>query len=120
MTRKADFRKRLLIYGPIAVSLFILGALVWPNLDDLLAAVYSAKPFYLFCSLLFAFTSYLCMGLSLWEVLKILGHRLPFSEAFGISFVSTTVNYFVSSAASAASRRAPTCCPSAISLTASA
>jgi len=48
-------------------------------------------------TLLFAFTSYLCMGLSLWEVLKILGHRLPFSEAFGISFVSTTVNYFVSS-----------------------
>jgi hypothetical protein len=37
------------------------------------------------------------MGLSLWEVLKILGHRLPFWEASGVAFVSTTVNYFVSS-----------------------
>ncbi len=97
MTRKQDFKKKLFIYTPIAVSLCILGALVYPNLDTLLATVKTAKPFYLFCSLLFSFTSYLFMGMSLWEVLKILGHPLPFWEASGVSFVSTTVNYFVSS-----------------------
>lgn len=94
---KREFRKKLLIYAPIAVSVGILAALVYPNLDVLLATIVTAKPFYLLCALVFSFTSYLFMGMSLWEVLKILGHRLPFWEASGISFVSTTVNYFVSS-----------------------
>jgi len=97
MTRTQDFRKKLLIYAPIALSLCILAALVYPNLDELLVTVRTARPFYLFCSLFFAFTSYLFIGMSLWEVLKILGHRLPFWEATGVAFVSTTVNYFVSS-----------------------
>jgi len=92
-----DLRKKLLIYGPIGLSLGILAALVYPNLDSLLATIKTAGPFYLFCSLFFSFTGYLFMGLSLWEVLKILGHRLPFWDATGVVFVSTTVNYFVSS-----------------------
>ncbi len=94
---KPGFKRKLIIYGPIAVSLGILAALVYPNLDSLLATVRAAKPFYLFCALLFSFSSYLFIGMSLWEVLKILGHRLPFWEASGVAFVSTTVNYFVSS-----------------------
>ncbi len=97
MTRKLDYKKKLLIYGPIAVSMVILAALVYPNLDDLLVTMKTARFFHLFMALFFSFTSYLFMGMSLWEVLKILGHRLPFWEASGVSFVSTTVNYFVSS-----------------------
>ncbi len=97
MTRKLELRKKLLIYGPIAVSLVILGALVYPNLEDLVATMKTASLFPLFLALVFSFASYLFMGMSLWEVLKILGHRLPFWEASGISFVSITVNYFVSS-----------------------
>ncbi len=95
---KQSLKKQLFIYAPIALSLGILAVLVYPNLEALLAAVKPAKPFYLLCSLFFSFAGYLFMGLALWEVLKILGHKLPFWEASGIVFVSTTVNYFVSSA----------------------
>ena len=94
---KQNLKHKLFIYAPILLSLGILSILVYPNLDALLVTVRTADPFYLCCSFLFAFASYLFMGLSLWEVLKILGYKLPFWEASGVSFVSTTVNYFVSS-----------------------
>ncbi|MCX5791107.1 MAG: lysylphosphatidylglycerol synthase transmembrane domain-containing protein [Elusimicrobia bacterium] len=95
---KQDLKKKLFIYAPIGLSLAILAALVYPNLDALLETVKTTDTFYLLCALFFSFTSYLFIGMSLWEVLKILGHRLPFWEAAGVAFVSTTVNYFVSSA----------------------
>ena len=91
------FRKKLFIYAPIAVSLAILVSLVLPNLGPLADTMRDSHPFFLVAALFFSFTSYLFMGLSLWEVLKILGHRLPFWETAGVAFVSTTVNYFVSS-----------------------
>ena len=94
---KQDLKKKLFIYTPIVVSLGILAGLVYPNLAALLETVRTASPFYLLCSLFFSFTSYLFIGLSLWEVLKILGHRIPFRDASAVAFVSTTVNYFVSS-----------------------
>jgi uncharacterized protein (TIRG00374 family) len=37
------------------------------------------------------------MGLSLWETLKLLGSRIHFGAAVSIAFVSTTVNYMISS-----------------------
>ena len=37
------------------------------------------------------------MGLSLWETLKLLGKKINLGAAIGIAFVSTTVNYLVSS-----------------------
>ena len=95
--KQAAFRNKLLIYVPMAVSLAILAALIAPNAPSLLDTLKDSNPWWLALSLFFAFTSYLCMGMSLWEVLRILGRPLPFWEAAGISFVSTTVNYFVSS-----------------------
>ncbi|HBA61222.1 MAG TPA: hypothetical protein DCZ92_10485 [Elusimicrobia bacterium] len=95
--RRADLKKKLLIYAPILVSLVILGGLVYPNLEAIVETIKTAKPFYLFLSFLFSVVSYIFIGLSMWEVLKILGHKLPFWEAIGIAYVSTTVNYFVSS-----------------------
>ncbi|MFA6435406.1 MAG: lysylphosphatidylglycerol synthase transmembrane domain-containing protein [Elusimicrobiales bacterium] len=92
-----DWKKKLFIYAPIALSLAILASLVYPNLGPLSAALKTAHFGFLSLALFFSFTSYLFMGFSLWEVLKILGHRLPFWETAGVSFVSTTVNYFVSS-----------------------
>ncbi|OGS06299.1 MAG: hypothetical protein A2270_07675 [Elusimicrobia bacterium RIFOXYA12_FULL_51_18] len=93
----SGFKKKLFIYAPIAASLIILFSLVYPNLGPLADTMRDSHPFFLVASLFFSFTSYLFMGLSLWEVLKILGHRLPFWETAGVAFVSTTVNYFVSS-----------------------
>lgn len=90
--------KKLAVYAPILLSVVILAWLVYPNLDSLLVTLKSADLFFLLCSLLFSVASYILMGLSLWEVLRILGHTLPFLEIFSVAFVSTTVNYFVSSA----------------------
>ena len=41
--------------------------------------------------------SYAMIGLALREVLRVLGHGLPFAAVQGIALVSTTANYFVSS-----------------------
>lgn len=90
-------KKVLLIYAPILVSLGILAWLIYPNVDDLLATIRASNPLFLAAAFLCACGSYAFMGFSLWEVLKILGHRLPYWEAAGVAFVSTTVNYFVSS-----------------------
>ena len=92
-----NWKKRLFIYAPIAISLVIIFSLVYPNLAPLGATLKTAHPWFLFLALFFSFTSYLFMAFSLWEILKILGHRLPFWETAGVAFVSTTVNYFVSS-----------------------
>ena len=94
---KPGFKSKLFIYAPILLSLGILFSLVYPNLGPLAATMRDAHPFFLIAALFFACTSYLFMALSLWEVLKILGHRLPFWPTAGVAFVSTTVNYFVSS-----------------------
>ena len=48
----------------------------------------------LVCSLL----SYFMVGLALRQVLALLGHSLPFPVVLGIALVSTSVNYFVSTA----------------------
>lgn len=91
-------RKTAALYGPILLSLGILAWLIYPNLPGLAATIGGARPGWLAVSLLFAVSSYTFMGFTLWEVLRILGISLPFAETAGIAFVSTTVNYFVSSA----------------------
>ncbi len=95
--KTSGLKRKLLMSLPIALSLGILCALIYPNLDALAVTLKRAHPGFLLVALCCAFMSYFFMGLSLWEVLKILGHRLPFLETAGIALVSTTVNYFVSS-----------------------
>jgi hypothetical protein len=95
--KTSGFKGRLLLGVPVVLSLAILGALIYPNLETLTAVLRHAHPGFLLVALCCAFMSYLFMGLSLWEVLRILGHRLPVWEAAGVALVSTTVNYFVSS-----------------------
>ncbi|MCX5786343.1 MAG: lysylphosphatidylglycerol synthase transmembrane domain-containing protein [Elusimicrobia bacterium] len=95
--KQAAFSSKLFIYAPMALSLGILAWLIAPNAHSLLATLKESNPWWLVFSLFFSFGSYALMGLSLWEVLRILGWPLPFLEAAGISFVSTTVNYFFSS-----------------------
>jgi len=91
-------RKKLALYAPLALSLGILVWLIYPNMGDLVLTIRSANPWWLLLSFACAVSSYTFMGFTLWEVLRILGIRLPFLEVAGIAFVSTTVNYFVSSA----------------------
>ncbi|PKM97257.1 MAG: hypothetical protein CVU79_09260 [Elusimicrobia bacterium HGW-Elusimicrobia-3] len=95
--KQASFRKKLALYAPVALSLGILAWLIYPNLGAMSETIRNASPLWLTLSFLFSVSSYTFMGLTLWEVLRILGIRLPFIEVAGIAFVSTTVNYFVSS-----------------------
>lgn len=90
-------KRKVLLCAPIALSLAILCILIYPNLDTLTTTLKNAHPGFLLMALGCASMSYFFMGLSLWEVLKMLGHRLPFWETAGVALVSTTVNYFVSS-----------------------
>jgi uncharacterized protein (TIRG00374 family) len=95
--KHASARKKLALYAPVLLSLGILGWLIYPNLGDMAETLRTADHRWLVVSFCFAVSSYTFMGLTLWEVLRILGIRLPFLETAGIAFVSTTVNYFVSS-----------------------
>ncbi|MDP2865405.1 MAG: lysylphosphatidylglycerol synthase transmembrane domain-containing protein [Elusimicrobiota bacterium] len=90
--------KKIALYAPLLLSLGILVWLIYPNLGELSRTIRNANPWWLLLSFGFAVSSYTFMGFTLWEVLRILGIRLPFLEVAGIAFVSTTVNYFVSSA----------------------
>ena len=91
-------RKKPALYAPLVLSLGILAWLIYPNLGEMALTVRNSNLWWLLLSFGFAVSSYAFMGFTLWEVLRILGIRLPFLEVAGIAFVSTTVNYFVSSA----------------------
>lgn len=90
--------KKIALYAPLLLSLGILVWLIYPNVGEMTRTIRNADPRWLLLSVGFAVSSYTFMGFTLWEVLRILGIRLPFLEVAGIAFVSTTVNYFVSSA----------------------
>ncbi|MCM2267719.1 MAG: flippase-like domain-containing protein [Elusimicrobiales bacterium] len=95
--KQGNFRKKLAIYAPVGLSLGLLVWLIYPNLGAMAQTIKNADLRWLLLSLGFSVCSYTFMGLTLWEVLRILGIRLPFFETAGIAVVSTTVNYFVSS-----------------------
>ena len=96
--KERNFGKALSVYAPVLLSLGILGWLIYPNVGAMAETIRNSKPGWMLVSFCFAVSSYTFMGLTLWEVLRILGIGLPFAETAGIAFVSTTVNYFVSSA----------------------
>jgi hypothetical protein len=96
--KQVSARKKLALYAPLVLSLGILVWLIYPNLGGLVLTIRNANHWWLLLSFTFAVSSYTFMAFTLWEVLRILGIRLPFFQVAGIAFVSTTVNYFVSSA----------------------
>ena len=91
---------------PLKYLLYALGALI--SLGILFVMIYQAKDSfvkiwrevqtkYLFLSVLSSVLIYTAMGMSLYEVLRIMGRRISKSAAIGIALVSTTVNYMISS-----------------------
>lgn len=95
--KEVSASKKLVLYAPVVLSLGILAWLIYPNVGAMWETIKTANPWWLLLSFCCAVSSYTFMGFTLWEVLRILGIRLPFIEVAGIAFVSTTVNYFVSS-----------------------
>ncbi len=97
MKDKNKSKNKLYLYGPIIFSLTILIWLIYPSFGALALVLSNAKGLYLFFACLAAISSYLFMGVTLWEMLRLLNHKMPFWEIGGIALVSTCVNYFVSS-----------------------
>lgn len=90
--------RRLVIVGGCLVSLALLAYLIGGRLGAL-ARIGSQLDWPLVAAaVLCALASYFMVGLALREVLALLGHSLPFPVVLGIALVSTTVNYFVSTA----------------------
>lgn len=90
--------KKFLKFLPAILAFIILFYLIYPNYRELIYVYKISSKFYLFCSFIAAMMSYIFMSLSLYEMLKIMGYKLDFSTVTGITFISTAVNYFVSTA----------------------
>ncbi|MEA3307260.1 MAG: lysylphosphatidylglycerol synthase domain-containing protein, partial [Elusimicrobiota bacterium] len=97
MKNKKKEKNKLYIYGPIVLSIAILAWLIYPSLGALSEVLTNAKFSYLVLSFGFVASCYFFMGITLWEMLRLLNYRMPFWEITGIALVSTCVNYFVSS-----------------------
>ena len=81
----------------ITLSLGIIALLIYQGKDSMVKIWQEVQTKYLFLSLLSSILIYVAMGMSLYEVLRIMGRRINKGAAIGIALVSTTVNYVVSS-----------------------
>ena len=85
-------------YFPLVVALMILIWLIYPNYQKIVEIYRISEKKYILISFVCSLLSYLAMSLSLYEMLKILNYRISFVDTFSITLISTTVNYFISSA----------------------
>ncbi len=89
---------KYLLYGlGMVLSIGILAVMIYHAKDSFIKIWQGVKTKYLFLSLLSSVLIYIAMGMSLYEMLRIMGRRISKSAAVGIALVSTTVNYLVSS-----------------------
>lgn len=93
---KKQVRYLLYVLG-IVLSLGLIALLVYQAKDSFVKIWQNVETKYLFLSVLSSVLIYVSMGMSLYEVLRIMGRRIGKSAAIGIALVSTTVNYAVSS-----------------------
>lgn len=89
---------KFLLYSlGIVFSVGIIVVMVYQTRDSFVKIWQGVSTCFLFLSLASSVLIYVAMGLSLYEVLRIMGKRISKSAAIGIALVSTTVNYVVSS-----------------------
>ena len=89
--------KYLLYTLGILLSVGLIAVMIYQAKDSFVKIWQGVKTKYLFLSLLSSVLIYVAMGMSLYEVLRIMGRIVSKSAAMGIALVSTTVNYIVSS-----------------------
>ena len=90
--------RRFAIVGGCLASLGLLAYLIGGHLAALLRIGAQLEWSCVAAAALCALISYFMVGLALREVLALLGHSLPFPGVLGLALVSTSVNYFVSTA----------------------
>lgn len=89
--------KKIIIAISCLISISIIVWLILDSKDNFIKIWHDANSWYLLLACLASATIYVFMGFSLWETLKLLGKKINLGAAIGIAFVSTTVNYLVSS-----------------------
>ncbi len=93
--------KKPLKYALYAVGMLlsvgILSVMIYQAKDSFVKIWQGVQTRYLLLSLLSSALIYIAMGMSLYEMLRIMGKRISKSAAVGIALVSTTVNYLISS-----------------------
>lgn len=90
--------KRFVIALGLGASLAILAYLVFNHIGALWRISGHIEWRWFAVAVGCALASYVMVGLALAEILSLLGYELSFPELLGIALVSTTANYFVSSA----------------------
>ena len=90
-------KKNIILTIACLISVSIVGWLVFDSWDKFLKIWSEVNTWYLVLACLSSAAIYVFMGMALWETLKLLGRRINLGAAISIAFVSTTVNYLVSS-----------------------
>ena len=89
---------KYLLYGlGVLCSLGLIALLIYQAKDSFVKIWQNVETKYLFLSVLSSVLIYVAMGMSLYEVLRIMGRRIGKGAAIGIALVSTTINYAISS-----------------------
>ena len=81
----------------ILLSAGLLAVLIYQSKDSFVKIWQTVQTRYLFLSVLSSVLIYVAMGMSLYEILRVMGRKIGKGAAIGIALVSTTVNYVVSS-----------------------
>jgi uncharacterized protein (TIRG00374 family) len=90
-------KKTIILVVSCVISISIVGWLIYDSKDNFIRIWNEVNIWYLVLACAASAGIYIFMGLSLWEVLKLLGKRINLGASVSIAFVSTTVNYLVSS-----------------------
>jgi len=89
-------KKTLIVTLSCLVSVSIVAWFVYDAKDNFIKIWDQVNTGYLLLACLSSAVIYVFMGLSLWETLKLLGQKVHLGAAISIAFVSTTVNYLIS------------------------
>lgn len=90
-------RKTIILIVSCLISVSVVGWLIYGSGETFLKIWREVNTWYLVLACLSSAAIYVFMGMALWETLKLLGTRINLGAAISIAFVSTTVNYIVSS-----------------------
>ena len=93
---KKPFKYSLYTLG-MFLSLGLLAVLIYQAKGSFVKIWQTVQTKYLVLSVISSALIYISMGMSLYEMLRIMGRRISKSAAIGIALVSTTVNYLISS-----------------------
>jgi glycosyltransferase 2 family protein len=95
--RKVRQRRLVIVLG-VAASAAVLAYLALGRVEQVRSVGEHVDWRWVWAAIGCALGSYAMVGLALGELLKLLGYALSWAEILGIALVSTTANYFVSSA----------------------